>query len=252
GESRIAERLGELMDRDRPDRGLPLVGTTASRGVVACRVRHSGPNEAEVVAALDAVEDEINHRLGAAVFDRRDPSTGDSPDVADALPRVVVSMLRDRGERVAVAESCTAGLLGAEITRIAGSSSVFVGGWLTYSNEMKTLMLGVPVSVLEREGAVSGACALAMARGALERSGADHALSITGVAGPGGGSDEKPVGSVWIGYAPPEGNAEARLFRFKGDRDAVRAWAMRTALGLLRLRLAGLDMKLLAEIDRVR
>ncbi len=251
GESRVAERLGELMDRDRPARGLPLVGTTASRGVVACRIRHTGPDSASVAGALDEVEQEINRRLGPAVFDRRDPAAGDPPDIADALPRAVVSLLRDRGERLAVAESCTAGLLGAEITRIPGSSEVFTGGWLTYSNEMKTSMLGVPGAVLQREGAVSGSCALAMARGAVERSGADHALSITGVAGPGGGTGKKPVGSVWIGQASTAGDNEARLFRFRGDRDAIRAWAMRTALGLLRLRLAGQDMRMLAEIERM-
>lgn len=251
GESRVAERLGELMDRDRPGRGEPLVGTTASRGVVACRVRHTAATEADAARALDGVEREINRRLGPAVFDRRDPAAGDSLDIADALPRAVVSLLQAGGGRLAVAESCTAGLLGAEITRIAGSSNVFLGGWLTYSNEMKTAMLGVPAETLQRDGTVSGACALAMARGALDRSGADHALSITGIAGPGGGTPEKPVGSVWIGRASAGGDAEARLFRFRGNRDAVRAWAMRTALGLLRLRLVGRDMTMLAEVERI-
>lgn len=249
GESRVAERLGELMDRDREARGLPVVGTTASRGVVACRLRCEAASDKEAGLALDGVEREINERLGCAVFDRRDLAAGDPADVVDALPRAVVGLLRDRGERVAVVESCTGGMLGGEITRIDGSSSVFVGGWVTYSNEMKTEMVGVPGPVFETDGAVSGACALAMARGGLERSGADHALAITGIAGPGGGSVDKPVGTVWIGRASADGSSGARCFRFRGGREAVRAWAARSALGLLRLRLVGEEMRLLAEVE---
>lgn len=251
GESRVAERLGELMDRERPDRGLPLVGTTASRGVVACRLRHSGDSAETVARELDATEEEICARLGAAVFDRRDPSRGDSIEIGEALPAAVVGLLRARGERVTVAESCTGGLLGGEITRVAGSSEVIVGGWITYSNEMKGSLLGVPASVFDEHGAVSGVCSLAMARGALARGGCDHALAITGVAGPGGGSAEKPSGTVWIARVSADGSGEARRFLFRGDRDAVRGWAVRTALGVLRLHLVGDAMTLLGEVESV-
>lgn len=251
GESRVAERLGELMDRTRGEAGVVLVGTTASLGVVTCRLRVSAPTPAEAATALDQTESEINRRLGDAVFDRRDPHAGDETETADALPRTIVRLLRERGERLAVVESCTGGLLGAEITSIPGSSAVFVGGWMTYSNGWKTAMVGVPPAVLESDGAVSEACAKAMAQGGLERArtagGADHTLAITGIAGPEGGSPDKPVGTVWIARASKGGSIEARRFRFKGDRNAVRAWAARSALGMLRLHLAGLDMPLLAE-----
>jgi nicotinamide-nucleotide amidase len=251
GESRVAERLGELMDRDRPARGLPLVGTTASRGVIACRLRHSGDSAETVARELDAVEAEIRARLGAAVFDRRDPTRGDPVEIGGALPGAVIGLLRARGERVAVAESCTGGLLGGELTRVPGSSDVFVGGWITYSNEMKGSLLGVPATIFEEHGAVSGVCALAMARGAMARGGCDHGLGVTGVAGPGGGRDEKPVGTVWIGRAASDGSAEARRFLFRGDREAVRGWAVRTALGMLRLHLVGEAMTLLGEVEAV-
>lgn len=255
GESRIAERLGELMDRDRPARGLPLVGTTASRGVVACRMRHAGESAERVARELDDAEAEIRARLGVAVFDRRDPARGDPVEIGDALPAAVIALLRRRGERVAVGESCTGGLLGGELTRVPGSSEVFAGGWITYTNAIKTAMLGVPEPIFAEHGAVSAPCALAMARGVLARAadagGCGHALAVTGVAGPGGGSEAKPVGTVWIARASSDGTAEARRFLFRGDREAVRGWAVRTALGLLRLHLAGERLTLLGEVEAV-
>ncbi len=269
GESRVAEMLGDLMDRDRESRGLAVIGTTASLGVVTCRIRATSGDAARARAMLDEAEGEIRGRfdgagVGGIVFDRRDLSPaaeggGDSGEIRDALPRSVVGMLRERGERVAVVESCTGGLLGGAITGIAGSSDAFVGGWETYSNEMKTAMVGVPADVLERHGAVSPACACAMADGALarlERAGVrcEHALSVTGIAGPGGGSDEKPVGTVWIGLASRRSGtvvSEARRFLFRGGREAVRGWSVRAALGMLRLRLSGTSMTLLAEQERV-
>lgn len=251
GESRVAERLGELMDRTRGEAGVVLVGTTASLGVVTCRLRVSAPTHEQAAAALDQTEAEINRRLAHAVFDRRDPHAGDDTETSDALPRTLVRMLRDRGERLAVVESCTGGLLGAEITGIPGSSAVFVGGWLTYSNEMKSAIVGVPPIMLENDGAVSRACAEAMARGGLDIASnagrCEHALAITGIAGPEGGSTGKPVGTVWIARASKGTQIEARRFRFKGDREAIRAWAARSALGMLRLHLAQIDMPLVGE-----
>ncbi|USN99007.1 MAG: CinA family nicotinamide mononucleotide deamidase-related protein [Phycisphaeraceae bacterium] len=248
GESRIAERLGALMDRDRESRGLPVVGTTASRGVVACRLRCDAASDAEARVALDEVEAEIGGRLGPAVFDHRDLAAGDSGDVTDALPRALVDLLRERGERLAVVESCTGGLLGGEITKVAGSSDVFVGGWQTYSNEMKAAMVGVPAELIAREGAVSAACALAMAQGGLERCEADHVMAITGVAGPGGGSGDKPVGTVYMARASRDGSDEVRRFLFRGGREAVRAWSLRMAIGVLRLHLIDAEMRLLGEM----
>lgn len=242
GESEVARRLGELMDRGRE----PLVGTTASRGVVTCRVRsqRTSPLEA-AVRVLDETERLIRDRLGHTVFS--DDESG-SP-----LERAVLDQLLARRECVVVAESCTGGLLGETLTSLPGSSDVFVGGWLTYSNDMKSSLLGVSPQTLAEFGAVSRPVALAMARGALlaaePAGGADHALAITGIAGPGGGSEDKPVGSVWIARASGDGTDDARLFRFGGGRQAVRQWSAITAIGLLRLHLAGVTTPLLGQVD---
>jgi nicotinamide-nucleotide amidase len=242
GESEVARRLGDLMDRDRS----PLVGTTASGGVVTCRIRFEGDaDEEEALARLDEAEAQVRTRLGPVVFAKDTPST-------DALERAVVQRLRERSESLVVAESCTGGLLGERLTRAPGSSEVFLGGWLTYSNAMKRELLGVDERALDEHGAVSEPVARAMARGALRASqsagGADHALAITGVAGPGGGSDDKPVGTVWIARASRDASDDARLFRFGGDRLAVRHWSAVTALGLLRLHLDQTPTPLLGQI----
>ena len=146
----------------------------------------------------------------------------------------ILSTHRERATRVAVAESCTGGLVSAALTALPGSSDVFVAGYVTYANEAKMRMLGVDPVLLELHGAVSGEVAEAMARGALERSGADVAVSITGIAGPGGGSTEKPVGTVWFGVASPVGVTTKReRFDSSADRDTIRRQAALEALALL-------------------
>ncbi|MEM7755449.1 MAG: CinA family nicotinamide mononucleotide deamidase-related protein [Planctomycetota bacterium] len=255
GESVVAERLGTLMDRDREGRGEPVVGTTASRMVVSVRLRHTAENEQAVRTTLNAVEADVNARLGPAVFGRRDFNAGDAPDLADALPEAVVAQLNQRRERVVVVESCTGGLLGELLTSVPGSSDVFGGGWLTYSDAAKAGLVGVDAAEIETHGAVSAQVALGMARGGLFRAGflggAHHSLAITGIAGPGGGTDDKPAGTVWIARASVTEtgsvNAEARSFRFRGGRAAVREWSARSALGILRLHLVGDEMSLLGE-----
>lgn len=262
GESRIAELLGPLMDRSRETHRLALVGTTASDGVVTCRIRAEGPDERAADRLIDEAEREIMSRLEAAgvdkiIFDRRDGASANQTST-NALPAAVVALLRDRNERLAVVESCTGGMLGSAITAIPGSSEVFAGGWLTYSNAMKSALVGVPEKIIKAHGAVSAECAIAMAAGALDRldqtaESCVHALSITGVAGPGGGSDDKPVGTVWIAAATRRDgkkSAEARRFKFSGDRDRIRIRSVQAALGILRLRMLGLDMELLWEAER--
>lgn len=141
--------------------------------------------------------------------------------------------LRRAGLSVATAESCTGGLIAKCLTDIAGSSDYFERGWVTYSNAAKRAELGVPAAVLERHGAVSEAVALAMARGALRRSSARVSIAVTGVAGPAGGTPDKPVGTVWIawGLQRQQGMlAYARLYRFRGGRNAVRRQAAAAAL----------------------
>jgi nicotinamide-nucleotide amidase len=138
---------------------------------------------------------------------------------------------------VTTAESCTGGWIAKAMTDIAGSSEWFTDGFVTYSNESKTRSLGVPRSVLRSHGAVSEAAVRAMARGALERSGAELSVAVTGIAGPGGAAAGKPVGTVWLGWAERRGRSirvAVQLKHFRGDRDAVRRKTVRAALqGLL-------------------
>ena len=137
---------------------------------------------------------------------------------------------REREWRVATAESCTGGLIAAACTAVAGSSAWFERGFVTYSNESKHELLGVPKSLLERHGAVSEPVALAMAEGALARARAELAVAVTGIAGPGGAVAGKPVGTVWLAWARRGGPAQARRLQLAGDRAAVRAQTVRGAL----------------------
>ena len=144
-------------------------------------------------------------------------------------------LLAANGQRLVTAESCTGGWVAQCVTAIAGSSSWFDRGFVTYSNEAKSELLGVDAEVLNRHGAVSEACAIAMAEGALRRSRADWALSISGIAGPDGGLPDKPVGTVCFAWVGRGGEREVQTCRFDGDRAAVRACAVEYALrGVMR------------------
>ncbi|MFG0242477.1 MAG: CinA family nicotinamide mononucleotide deamidase-related protein [Phycisphaerales bacterium JB054] len=255
GESRVAELLGGRMERGRN----PMVGTTASAGVVTVRMRWEGAaSDGSGAGALDEAERGVRGVLGAAVV------TPEGGDGERGLVEVVVDLLAARGEKLAVVESCTGGLLGSMVTAVPGSSAVFTGGWVTYTNAMKASAVGVdrglfPEVVPGAPGAVSGEVAQEMALGGLARArheigserGADHALAITGIAGPDGGSEAKPVGTVWICRASGDGSVDCRRFVFAGGRGAVREWAANTALGMLRLKLAGVDLELLRERERI-
>ncbi|MCE9660640.1 MAG: nicotinamide-nucleotide amidohydrolase family protein [Burkholderiales bacterium] len=145
----------------------------------------------------------------------------------------LAATLRQRGARIATAESCTGGLIAAACTSLAGSSDWFERGFVTYSNEAKTEMLGVPAALIAAYGAVSAEVACAMAEGALGHSRASFAVSVTGIAGPGGGSIAKPVGTVWIGVAACGEKAVASLLQATGDRAAIRHASVARALALL-------------------
>jgi nicotinamide-nucleotide amidase len=157
-------------------------------------------------------------------------------DLARLAGRVGRHLMEGR-RGVATAESCTGGWIAKALTDIAGSSQWFVEGFVTYSNESKVLRLGVPRSVLRSDGAVSEATVRAMAAGALKHTGAQMAVAVTGIAGPGGAVPGKPVGTVWLGWAKRRGrtiHVAARLKHFRGDREAVRRKTVRAALeGLL-------------------
>ena len=150
-----------------------------------------------------------------------------------AQAETLLTAYRRAGLIIATAESCTGGLVAGCLTEIAGSSDVFERGFVTYSNAAKTELLGVPADLIAEYGAVSAEAAEAMARGALDRSQADAAVSLTGVAGPGGGTAEKPVGLVHFGVARRGGVARQRREIFPGDRSAVRLSAIAIALDLL-------------------
>ncbi len=146
----------------------------------------------------------------------------------------LISLYRSKGLKIATAESCTGGLLSALLTEIAGSSDVFDRGFITYSNDSKCTIIDVPLSLINQHGAVSEEVAKSMAFGALDNSAADVAISITGIAGPGGGSIQKPVGTVFLAVATRNDQAIIERCHFSGDRGKVRLQAVGIALGLLR------------------
>jgi nicotinamide-nucleotide amidase len=173
--------------------------------------------DAESVQRLDSAEASIRARIGSKLY-----ATGET-----TLAQTLGALLTQRSWHMAVAESCTAGMLGQILTEGSGASEFFERGFITYSNRAKTEQLGVSTQTIGSEGAVSEATALEMARGTREKAGVQLALSITGIAGPGGGSADKPVGTVWIGLATPSG-VSARRHLFRGSRDRIRrsaTWA---------------------------
>lgn len=150
-------------------------------------------------------------------------------DDTQALTRQLAGLLLAKGHMMATAESCTGGMIAAACTDLAGSSAWFERGFVTYSNEAKTELLGVPAALITEHGAVSEPVVRAMAEGALRHARAHIAVAVTGVAGPGGGSTDKPVGSVWFGWATAAG-VKTQLRHFDGDRQQVRQATVRHAL----------------------
>lgn len=240
------DRIGPLLSEWFPERPEPPVR----------RVVHTtGIPESELASKLEAMEGEwpgvnLAYRPSVQgvelVFSARGPDAGGrvsrALEVADSLlapwridepegdaAAAVLRYFRERGWTLAVAESCTGGLLGARLTAIPGSSDVFLGGVVTYADRTKSELLGVPEGTIRTHGAVSGATAAAMAEGARDQFGAHVAVAITGVAGPGGGTPDKPVGTVWFGRAGPAGVRTERR-RFPGARDEVRERAAQHVL----------------------
>jgi nicotinamide-nucleotide amidase len=207
----------------------PVTTILAANGDLQVHLRARCDTEAEADALLAEVTAPIVQLLGDRLYSR----TGDPLEV------VAGGLLRERHATVSVAESCTGGMLGARFTTVSGSSDYFVGGFITYSNALKRELLGVPIATLEQFGAVSQETAEAMAVGARERTGSTYAISITGVAGPDGGTEAKPVGLVYIGIAGPDGTVVVQR-RFLGDRQRIRVFTTQNALDLLRRRLQGL------------
>ncbi|MFW6133493.1 MAG: competence/damage-inducible protein A, partial [Planctomycetota bacterium] len=191
GESDVAAEIPDLMRRGAE----PSVGITVACGIISLRITARGETGADGDRRADAVAATIRKRLGALVF-----GVGD-----ETLAGVVEKALRARGQTLATAESCTGGLVGQLVTAVPGASDVYLGGVVAYADAVKRRWLDVPDALLDEHGAVSEPVAAAMADGAQRRFGADWAASITGIAGPCGGTDAKPVGLVFIALAGPDG-----------------------------------------------
>lgn len=222
GESDLGDRIRDLMERGRN----PEVGTTAAYALVGVRINATAATSAEAELLLDESEAEIRSRLGDCVYGRDEQT----------LPGAVLELLVARRETLVTAESCTGGLLGEMLTAVRGSSRGYLGGVVTYANALKRELLGVPEEMMAAEGAVSEAVAGAMAAGVRARLGGTWGLAITGIAGPDGGTPDKPIGLVYIGLAGPEG-VVVRRYSFGADatRGVIRERAALTALNLVRL-----------------
>jgi nicotinamide-nucleotide amidase len=208
-EEKVAPALADLRDVE--------LGYCAKMGEVEVRILSN------LKSSADEADKRIRAALGDSIF-----GTGD-----DRLEDVVVKMLTAAHKTIAVAESCTGGIIANRITNVSGASNVFLAGYVTYSNDAKVQALGVSEETLKQFGAVSEQVALEMANGARQRSGADFALSTTGIAGPTGGTSEKPVGLVFIGFATPA-RTEVNRYMLLFDRETFKFFASQYALDLVR------------------
>ena len=216
GESLVEKAIGEKV---LAIPGIEL-GYCARPGEVEVRVI-GHPN---AIQAADAI---IRGELGLSIFSDND----------EALEGVVVRLLKQRKQTLATAESCTGGLIADKITNMSGASEVFLAGYVTYANSAKSEGLNVDSKLIDKHGAVSEAVARAMAEGARRRAGSTYGLATTGIAGPTGGSDKKPVGTVYIALASGESGTAARKFLFPTDRVTFKQFAAQAALDLLRRKL---------------
>lgn len=222
GESQIAEMIGDAMQRGRN----PLVNITVQTGGISLEVVATAGDRAQAEEMAQKEERSLRASLGKLIYGVDD----------ETLAEVVGKELARTSKTLAVAESCTGGLLATLITDIPGASRYFTYGWVTYSNEAKSRELGVPAEMIAEYGAVSEPVARAMAQGTRRQAGTDYALAITGIAGPGGGTEQKPVGLVYIAVDNRDSTDTSR-YVFSLDRSSVRVRAAQTALNLLRLKL---------------
>jgi nicotinamide-nucleotide amidase len=206
------------------------LGYRASFPEVELKVLAQAGSASEAAQLAERAAEEVKQRVGHVIYGDRE----------DTYPGAVGRTLRDRRLTLSLAESCTGGMLGSMLTSVPGSSEYLLFDAVTYSNSAKTSVLGVPEDTLRAFGAVSEETAIAMVRGVLRVSEADLGVSVTGIAGPGGGTDEKPVGTVWIGVGDRSGSVYAKKFLFRGDRQRIRTMSAYTALRLVREHVNGL------------
>lgn len=219
GEGQMEEKILDLIKKQTN----PTIAPYAKAKGLTLRVTASGKDEEEAKKTLFPVSEEIKNRLSEYIFAEEEIG----------IEELIAKRLTEKGLSLAVAESCTGGLLCGRIVDVPGISKVFKEGFITYSNEAKKRALGVSAKTLQDFGAVSEETAKEMAKGAAERAGADVGLSVTGIAGPGGGTEEKPVGQVYIGVFG-KGEAEAKKVFIKGPREYVRRRSVLEALHFLR------------------
>ncbi|AFZ37093.1 competence/damage-inducible protein CinA [Stanieria cyanosphaera PCC 7437] len=224
GESALAEKVASLFKLTNP-----TVAPYASDGEVRLRVSAKAKSEPDAIALIAPVAQQIQEIAGLDYFGADE----------DTLASVVGNLLRKRGETLSVAESCTGGGLGSMLTDLPNSSDYFLGGVIAYSNEVKVALLDVKLADLEQFGAVSGQVAQQMALGVKQRLGSSWGIGITGIAGPGGGTNTKPVGLVYVGIATPEGEVMSYTYRFGAERsrNLIRYLSSCNALDQLRRKL---------------
>src|SRR5437763_147140 len=222
GASAVDERIAPVYTQYKHPQTTSLFTTTE----IEIHLTAQGKTEQEAELLLDGLAGQIEERLGHSIFAFR----------GETMEEVVGLRLAVNGFTLAVAESCTGGLVAHRLTEVPGSSNYFTEGVVTYSNDAKTRLLGVPSELIERHGAVSAEVAEAMAEGVKRRAATDFGLAVTGVAGPGGGTPEKPVGLVYISLAD-DAHTEHRRIMLPGDRHLIRWRASQSALDLLRRRL---------------
>jgi len=218
----VDERLGDMMDADRN----PLLGITARDGVITVSITARADDEEAARRLLERDVETVRERFGEAVFGYDE----------DTLASVLGDLLIASGRTLGVAESVTGGLIGHMLVEVPGISRCFLGDVVAYSNELKTALLGVPAELIRQHGAVSAQVAESMASGVCNVTGAGIGLSTTGIAGPTGGSKEKPVGLVYVGLAM-EGTVSSTRLELRGDRARIRDRAAKHALNLARLAL---------------
>ena len=223
GESALAEMLGDRMGRGRN----PLVNCTVSEGIITLQIIAVGDTALATECLLAEHRGQLEGILGPLVF-----GAGE-----DTIQDVVGRILIQKKKTLAVAESCTGGLVAKMLTDVPGATGFFQCGWVTYSNQAKMTQLGVPESLIQEFGAVSEPVAAAMAKGAAKNSGTDCAIGITGIAGPEGGTEQKPVGLVYISVLTGDFCQVHRFHFANAGRAAIRRRAAQTALNLLRLQL---------------
>ncbi len=215
----VEERVGPWLGKEGP----VTVSCVPAEGDTWVRLLARGPSRALAESALGEVEAEVASALGGDCYGRD----------ADSLEEVLGRLLVERGLTLSVAESCTGGLVAHRLTNVPGSSRYFDRGVVVYSNEAKEALLGVPAALLRAHGAVSAPVAEAMVSGICASAGSPCGLAVTGIAGPDGGTPDKPVGTVFVAGASPAGR-EVRRFRFSGAREAIKWQSSQAALDLLR------------------